>query len=148
MPVMIKFSLDEIVLEPNTIYKFTINTYGECDKVGAEFNPLNEVDKYGRSNPFQDPSRGRIANKTTDVNGMIEEVIDRDILQNLAGYHSLIGRSISFFKEDSEDEDSDDDDDDDEVGCCAIVLERPPSTTPAPAAPVPHHHSSHGRYPY
>ena len=28
--------------------------------LGEEYNPLKEIDKYGRQNPYQDPTRGRI----------------------------------------------------------------------------------------
>ena len=36
-----------------------------CTFVGDEFNPLLEVDKFGKKNPFQDPNRGTIPNFTT-----------------------------------------------------------------------------------
>ena len=31
-----------------------------CGNMGNQFRPLKEVDKYGRVNPFQDPTRGVI----------------------------------------------------------------------------------------
>ena len=31
------------------------------DALGKVFNPLTEIDKYGRENPFADPSRGVIS---------------------------------------------------------------------------------------
>ena len=39
-------------------YQFRVHEYGEIDgtcdagTVGEEFNPLNEIDKYGRENPY------------------------------------------------------------------------------------------------
>jgi len=33
-----------------------------CTDLGDEFNPLQEVDKFGRKNPFQDPNRGTMPN--------------------------------------------------------------------------------------
>ena len=50
-------------------YQFRINEWGTigdasaCDDVtviGDEFNPLAEVDKYGRPNQYQDPGRGTL----------------------------------------------------------------------------------------
>ena len=41
-----------------TNYQFRVHEYGEIsdtclvDTVGEEFNPLNEIDKYGRENPY------------------------------------------------------------------------------------------------
>ena len=54
-------------------YQFRINEWGTigdasaCDDVtviGNEFNPLAEVDKYGRPNQYQDPGRGTIDDVT------------------------------------------------------------------------------------
>ena len=36
---------------------------------GDEFNPLKEFNKYGQENIYQDPTRGRIADITTDAAG-------------------------------------------------------------------------------
>ena len=42
----------------NGTYQFRVHEYGEiddtcsADTVGEEFNPLNEIDKYGRENPY------------------------------------------------------------------------------------------------
>ena len=55
------------------IYQFRFNEWGTignalaCDDVtviGNEFNPLAEVDKYGRPNQYQDPGRGTLNNVT------------------------------------------------------------------------------------
>ena len=45
-----------------TYYQIAITEFGarDCAQQGEEFNPLNEVDKYGRENPYQDPQRGRL----------------------------------------------------------------------------------------
>ena len=72
-----------------------------CDQVGDEFNPLSEVNKYGQVNPYQDPTRGRFADITTDTTGNYAEA-DSDydhLLQNLSGKDSLIGRSITLTNE-------------------------------------------------
>ena len=46
-----------------------IKEYGvkDCTVTGEEFNPLQEVDKYGGVNPYQDPARGRVPTLTIDA---------------------------------------------------------------------------------
>ena len=58
----------------NILYTFEIREYGYAgaanyDSTGEEYNPLREVDKYGRQNPYQDPNRGTIGPITTDNTG-------------------------------------------------------------------------------
>lgn len=56
----------------DTVRTPTIREYGilsgDCASAGDEFNPLLEFNMYG-NNPWQDFSRGRIADYTTDENG-------------------------------------------------------------------------------
>lgn len=65
----------------------------DCELGGDEFNPLFETDKYGNPNPYQDPSRGTIADITAEdiPDGMLAPT---DLLQNLTGKDGLLGRSI------------------------------------------------------
>ena len=56
--------------------QLSINEYGRLmtegatmcseEATGPEFNPLYEVDAYGRPNPYQDPTRGRFEACTTE----------------------------------------------------------------------------------
>jgi len=107
-----------------------------CDSTGDEFNPLFETDKWGNPNPYQDPSRGRLDFPYAD-----EE--PTELMQNLSGHNSILGRSITL---------TDDDDEDSVVGCCVIALDM------APMAEEPevdeqeeeeedeHDHHHHGHY--
>ncbi len=82
----------------------TINKNGNCAAPGDEFNPLKEVDQYGNPNPYQDPTRGRIAAKTApdgETSTMLYNFQKEDaVLQNLAGPDSLIGRSLTVVSAD------------------------------------------------
>ena len=49
---------------------------------GSEFNPLEEFDKYGVRNPFQDPSRGRIDNFVVDEANTVD-IDPTFVLQNM-----------------------------------------------------------------
>ena len=76
---------------------------GNCpllaDIEGEEFNNLEEV-KGGLANPYADPTRGRI--DTAIVPGLDTGniVIDQnDLLQNLAGHDSIIGRAVVVVRE-------------------------------------------------
>ena len=73
-PVQAKISLSG--LDTETEYKIVINELGVlgdmCAEVGLEYNPLKEIDAYGRQNPFQDPSRGRIDAVVSGVDGTAE----------------------------------------------------------------------------
>ena len=82
----------------------SVNTAANaCYNMGNQFRPLKEVDKYGRANPFQDPSRGVIPliSATTGSTGF-EPLISantksRNLLINLSGKDSIIGRGIQVF---------------------------------------------------
>ena len=84
------------------IYKYAdVNTKTSvtCDKMGTEFRPLGELDKYLRPNPFQDPNRGRIQQKlltssaTTDLGKFTKKIL-RNQLISLSGKDSILGRGI------------------------------------------------------
>ena len=81
----------------------------ECTFIGDEFNPLQEVDKFGRKNPFQDPNRGTMptfgtlnrgltGNYPTCVDGRdasgYEDLEPFTLLQNLDGAESIMGRAV------------------------------------------------------
>ena len=71
-------------------------TASKCDNLGREFRPLEERNKKGRLNPFQDPERGRIPDQVTDSFGNISDLFIPNVLLNLSGKNSIIGKSIAF----------------------------------------------------
>lgn len=71
-------------------------TASKCDNLGREFRPLEERDKDKRLNPFQDPERGRIPDQVTDSFGNISDLFFPNVLLNLSGKNSIIGKSIAF----------------------------------------------------
>ena len=101
---------------------------------GAEFNPLTEISKYGTLNPFQDPSRGRIADLTTDAAGEVA-VEPTFVLQNMAGKDGILGRSITVTDKAVPQN----------VICCTIAVDvTPDKFKPGPSFPSQKSH--HGRY--
>uniref|UniRef100_A0A7S3MR79 Superoxide dismutase copper/zinc binding domain-containing protein n=2 Tax=Choreotrichia TaxID=141411 RepID=A0A7S3MR79_9SPIT len=70
---------------------------GDCVDLGDEFNPLLEKDKMNRFNPFQDPTRGRIGDITTDGDGKVSTLVQKNVLVNLSGPDSIIGRSVGIY---------------------------------------------------
>jgi hypothetical protein len=88
-----------------TTYRFQLGKFGDitqsaavCDSVGTEFRPLQETDKYGRPNAFQDPARGRIASVTLGAAATtVVDNIENNVLLNLSGKDTIIGRSISVY---------------------------------------------------
>ena len=98
---------------------------------GSEFNPLEEISKYGTRNPFQDPSRGRIADLTTDATGSVD-VDPTFVLQNMTGKDGILGRSITLLN-------------DALAVCCTIAVDvTPDKFKPGPSFPSQKSH--HGRY--
>lgn len=65
--------------------------------MGDEYNPLQEKDYLNRVNPYQDPTRGRLEKVTVDGSGNITDSIDEDVLVNLSGPDSIIGRGIALY---------------------------------------------------
>lgn len=124
----------------STPLRFVINEFGkiDCDATGDEFRPLQEKDKYNRNNPYQDPARGRLPSVTADGTGAIPETITQNVLLNLEGKNSIMGRSILLF------DDSTDVDGaiitEEPVACCIIGVDASPPL-PTPTFPV-----NHGQY--
>ena len=59
-----------------------------------EFNPMKEVDAYGKVNPFQNPSIGRIPDVKILSDGSYASNEAVYIDQNLLGPQGLIGRTL------------------------------------------------------
>ena len=80
---------------------YVLSQYGttanNCGDVGEEFRPLQEKDKYGQNNPYQDPARGRLPAQKSDANGAIASSTTNNVLLNLSGDNSIIGRSIVIY---------------------------------------------------
>ena len=78
-----------------------------CTTVGSVFNPLAEVDKFGRANPYQDPNRGSVPPFTvlnvvttfptcvtnSVAAGGFEDLEPIHLLQNLEGVEGIMGRA-------------------------------------------------------
>ena len=109
-------------------YEVTIREKGRlgdknttCEAFGGEeFNPLKEVNSYGVPNPFQDPTRGKIANIITEENGDISKTPDF-VLQNLVGPDSILGRQISVRNTATNN-----------IDCCVIAVDETPERFRAP----------------
>ena len=106
-----------------------------CADIGDEYNPLTEKDKLGRANPYQDPTRGRFTNITTDSTGSIADGIQKDVLLNLLGHDDLIGRSLAIYTTDSDGVLAAS-----PLGCCVIGYDQEPEL-PEENKPTHHHHS-------
>ena len=105
-----------------------IQTTAEMDncEVGddVEFNPLAEV-KNGVVNPYADPKRGRISSSV--VSGLGTDTIDidqTDLLQNLAGHDSIIGRAVIVSTTLAADDTTA------VIGCCVIARTLDPRDDP------------------
>ena len=97
---------DEFEGLDGNIYDFKIHQYGDigvdgpngltiCCNVGKEFNLLQEF-VYGVKNPYADPTRGTIKPQTIVEPSVVApfEWKQAKFLQNLAGKHNIIGKSI------------------------------------------------------
>jgi hypothetical protein len=131
--------------------------------MGNEWRPLGEKDKYGRINPFQDPQRGRIQiiktiNAAVVTNGVQPtNNIQANILLNLSGSTSIMGRGIKVFAATDSATPTDSIDDNlatgaksqtdatstgfDARACCVIGEDEPPTTSN-------HYHYGYGGYGY
>ena len=87
---------------------------------------MTEFDQYGELNPFQDPSRGRLPHLFTDDTGA-GTLAEDNILHNLSGPESIMGRSIILFSSD---------DLVTPITCCNISREAPPVVVEDPEDPV------------
>ena len=119
------------------VVDLVINQYGvltnDCADVGKEYNPLAELDSLGRVNQYQDPSRGTIPAVTLESDGSFTTAVSKDLMINLGGKTSVIGRSISAVVEGAT------------VGCCIIGIDAPP---PAPPAHTHEHTHAPAHYAY
>ena len=89
----------------------------DCSFVGEEWNPMREVDRNGRPNPYQDPNRGTMPNFRTLIEadggsvfptcvangffgnrGGFEDLEPQILLQNLDGIDSIMGRSMRIIR--------------------------------------------------
>ena len=126
-------------LSADTTYAIRVTENGTvangCINVGDEYNPLAEKDSLGRVNPYADPTRGRIANFTTDGSGVVDGVTQKDILLNLLGYKGIMGRSLTIYATDSDGVLADI-----PTGCCVIGYDERPETTSSSS----HHHHGYG----
>ena len=131
-------------LTADAVYALRVNEYGRdenaCADVGDEYNPLTEKDKLDRPNPYQDPTRGRLANVTVDASGVATDLVQKGILLNLSGYGSIMGRSMTLFATDSDGAPTGS-----ALGCCVIGVD----AKPTPTSSTDHHHHGYGyqRYP-
>lgn len=136
----------------------------QCNQMGKEWRPLGELDRYGRPNPFQDPQRGRIQIVTTIQQANSDAVgvgkkgvtptdgsnIQHNILINLSGPTSIMGRGLKVFEQ-TADTDANKIEDkltdgttDFETGfepqaCCVIGEDKPPTT-------MSHYHYGYSGY--
>ena len=98
-PMYLKYDLTGLDTEAQ--YNIRINVAGtlgeDCANVVAEYNPLEEVDSWGRPNPTQDPQRGRITPVTSNGDGELDLADLNAVLANLSGPRSIIGRSLSVY---------------------------------------------------
>eukprot|EP00353_Schmidingerella_taraikaensis_P014974 CAMPEP_0185621956 /NCGR_PEP_ID=MMETSP0436-20130131/58949_1 /TAXON_ID=626734 ORGANISM="Favella taraikaensis, Strain Fe Narragansett Bay" /NCGR_SAMPLE_ID=MMETSP0436 /ASSEMBLY_ACC=CAM_ASM_000390 /LENGTH=273 /DNA_ID=CAMNT_0028263621 /DNA_START=14 /DNA_END=835 /DNA_ORIENTATION=- len=101
---MVRINLDANTSAADT-HAFLIHEFGsikvsgntDCADLGNEFNPLLEKDKMNRFNPYQDPTRGRIADVTLDATGDLVDFVQKNVLVNLSGPDSIIGRSVAIY---------------------------------------------------
>lgn len=127
-------------LTADSTIAFRFNEYGRafntCANVGKVWNPLSELDSLGRVNPYQDPSRGNIDDIVADANGAITNSIQKEVLQNLSGHDSIIGRSVTVFQKNDDGTLPSQ-----PIGCCVIGYDAQPAASAV--APTHHHHSSY-----
>jgi len=121
-----------------------------CGNMGNQFRPLKEVDKYGRVNPFQDPTRGvipaqsagTITNATPFAGGSITaNTKTRNLLISLSGKDSIIGRGIAVWNKTPVSSTVTTLRGSRPVGCCVVALDVPPTVSVNH-----HHHYGYGGY--
>ena len=138
-PTMVRTNFSSLTADAT--YGFKFNEYGRafntCANVGPAWNPLSELDSLGRVNPYQDPTRGNIDSITADSTGAIDNEIQKELLQNLSGSQSIIGRSVTVFLLNSDGTFPDT-----PIGCCVIGFDEQPAASST--APDHHHHGSYG----
>lgn len=62
--------------------------------MGIEYNPLLELDAFGNNNPNQDNDIGRPPSAPISSGDTSADLPPKQILQNLEGPYSIMGRSI------------------------------------------------------
>jgi len=129
----------------NAPVQLVVNKFGrvDCTATGPEYRPLAEVDKYGGPNPYQVPARGRIPQQTADATGAITDVLTRDILLNLSGHDSIIGRSI-VVSDLSVNPTTGDRLVPNPIGCCIIGIDESPMMPSTPKYPAYGHGHGYG----
>jgi hypothetical protein len=122
-----------------------------CATAGTadEYNPLTEKDKYGRANPYQDPSRGRLVDLVVTSAGANTEYGQNYLLQNLEGKDSIIGRGITICELSGTAPNQTCGTTPVVVACCVIARDVTPARyAPIPVYPYAHSHGhasqSHG----
>ena len=134
-----KAKFDISGMDVDADYKVFAHKFGvlgeSCEYIGPDYNPLFEVDSWGRPNPYQDPSRGRIPDITASDLGVVDGELVDNIQQNLAGYESLIGRSIVISI-----------DGEDAPRACCTVGRAPNPNAPPKVEPQPAYHPGQGHY--
>ena len=136
-----------LALVADTKYELQLREYGKiqrtggggvCEAGGLEFNPLTEVDKHGKVNPFQDPARGRIEHITADENGLAV-FLQKNLLQNIDGKDGILGRLLTISSKINDVKTI--------VDCCVIGLdELPESMKEKPTESHGYIHAPHGHY--
>ena len=146
--VMARINLQDL---PDTADTYAIRvqecatTGAGCDNLGDEYNPLTEKDKLGRANPYQDPSRGRFENISVtgvDPDRDVTDLIQKDILLNILGPNSIMGRSIALYSVDGAGVLSAS-----PISCCVIGYDAAPELADDVKSTHHHHHSSYGYRP-
>jgi len=138
---MVRINLDANTSAADT-HAFLIHEFGsikvsgntDCADLGKEFNPLLEKDKMNRFNPYQDPTRGRIADVTLDATGDLVDFVQKNVLVNLSGPDSIIGRSVAIY-DDGYDSDNVTLTDTTPIDCCVIGYDKVDAEEV-----TPHHH--------
>jgi len=93
---------------------------------GEEYNPLKEVDKHGRANPYQDPYYGRLMDfNIASSENSFAQTAPTSLLQNLEGKYSIMGRSVIMITVNA---DGTEPDPYSIKDCCTILYEAMPST--------------------
>ena len=122
--------------DSNMKFNLKFGKLGICDQdLFEEFNPMKEVDAYGKANPFQDPAIGRVPGFTTFDDGSYSSYEAVFIEQNLLGPLGIVGRTLWI----TADTDMDQQTDDELLDCWVIGLipgEPAPWNGDAPPKPI------------
>ena len=121
-------------LTPSVTYNYQVHVhtnYDDCNDLGGEFWPLKETSKFGK-NPYQDPKRGKIPSVKANSTGNLVAKTETNVLLNLSGDNSIIGRSVAIIEDGVTDF---------IIDCCTIGYDKNPyGTTFYPS----YSHTKHG----